>query len=68
MVFDQYHFEPEKAHHYPLETAGMHPAYALTQAEAQKNVQAVLHALWPAVALPYHKSLARQDRLRCKGF
>jgi hypothetical protein len=46
----------------------MHLAYTLTQAEAQKNVQAVLHALWPAVALPYLKSLARQDRLRCKGF
>jgi len=33
----------------------MHLAYTLTQAEAQKNVQAVLHALWPAVACPYHK-------------
>ncbi|MGZ5573862.1 MAG: hypothetical protein ACXWEO_02440 [Methylobacter sp.] len=68
MAFTQYYFEPEKAHHYPLETAVMHLAYTLTQTEAQKNVQAVLYALWPAVALPYHKSIARQDRLRCKGF
>lgn len=35
---------------------------------AQKNVQEVLHALWPVVELPYHKSLAQQDRLQCEDF
>lgn len=29
----QHHFEPEKAQHYPLETAIVHLAYAITQAE-----------------------------------
>lgn len=98
----QHHFEPEKAQHYPLETAIVHLAYAITQTEignvdarvqqsvvsplawkltklnendlksirteAQKNVQEVLHALWPFVEPPYKKNLAKQDRLHCKDF
>ncbi|MGZ4088982.1 MAG: hypothetical protein ACXVPD_16020 [Bacteroidia bacterium] len=68
MAFAQYYFEPQKAHHYPLETTVMRLAYSLTQAETQKNVQAVLHDLWPVAPLLYHKSLAQQDRLRRKGF
>jgi len=98
----QHHFEPEKAQHYPLETAIVHLAYTLTQAEigyidareqqavvsplackltklnendlktisanAQKNVQEVLHALWPFAEPPYRKNLANQDRLHCEDF
>lgn len=98
----QHHFEPEKAQHYPLETAIVHLAYTLTQAEigysdareqqaffsplawkltklnqnnlklirieAQKNIQEVLHALWPFVEPPYRKNLVNQYQLHCEDF
>jgi len=98
----QHHFEPEKAQHYPLETAVVHLAYTLTQADigytddreqpavvsplaweltklnendlktisanAQNNVQEVLHALWPFAEPPHKKNLAKQDRLHSEDF
>ncbi len=98
----RHHVEPEKAQHYPVETAVVHLAYALPQlingpidteeqkilvsplaskltrlnqndlkpirAEALKNCQDVLLALWPFAESPYKNDLVHQDQAYGEDF